>query len=209
MRIGLTNGSRRPFCPIGRGFFSAAGAAATSVAFVAGVFAGVDGLVTTNGVTGFVVTPFLVDGVGLALATAFAGTEDDVVLPAVFPLAGVGVAFAVAEVLFPVVEPPLVWIVPVVTAGLVAPVAPVLLLEVGLPPVVVLPPVDFAAEAPFVLAAPVFAVVDAGVVVFTAFAGVLLGVAWALAALDGVGLVVDVPFLLADAGVGVGVGDAF
>jgi hypothetical protein len=47
-----------------------------------------------------------------------------------------------------------------------------------------------------------------GVVVFTAFAGVLLGVAWVLlVAVDGVGLAVEVPFLLADPGVGVGVGD--
>jgi hypothetical protein len=93
---------------------------------------GVAGLVTTTGVTGFAVTPFLAAGVGLALATAFAGTEADVVLLAALPLAGVGVALAVAEVaevVFPAADP-LDWIVPVVTAGL----APVLLPEVVLPP---------------------------------------------------------------------------
>src|SRR5215472_1578042 len=68
VRMGLTKGSRRPFCPIGRGFFSGAGAAATSAVFAGGVLTAVDGLVTT-GVTGFVATPFLAAGVGLALAT--------------------------------------------------------------------------------------------------------------------------------------------
>jgi hypothetical protein len=67
----------------------------------------------------------------------------------------------------------------------------------------------FPADAPFALPVPVLIVPEAGVAVFTAVAGVLLDVVWALlAALDGVGLAVDVPLLLVDPGVGVGVGDA-
>src|SRR5262245_3232870 len=90
LRIGLINGSRRPFCPIGLcgGFFSATTAAVSlpvalvGLAFVAGFAgAGVDGFVATTGaafllaalpvagVAPFVV-PVLTAGVAVALAAA-------------------------------------------------------------------------------------------------------------------------------------------
>src|SRR5215813_5237567 len=68
VRMGLTKGSRRPFCPIGRGgagFFGASSVlAAVAVAGLAGA-AGVTGFATTGVATTFLSPAFLSPGLSL------------------------------------------------------------------------------------------------------------------------------------------------